>query len=164
MTDSGLLSYIIDSLSSPFRNVRCAAAQCTRSLSRSINILKTALVDTNAAPALYRLLDPSEDPKAQLAAIAIMGNAFVEYSPLKKPLLELEGIVERVVALARPDRATLSLFATSSTLKGKRERDVTVTLLLRHHALTALKSMQYWGVSETKQRTVRCLTWEYIVA
>ena len=156
--DQNLLPYIIAGLSSSFSNVRCAAAQCTRSLSRSINILKTAFLDTDAAPALFGLLSPDQEPLTQLATTAVMCNVFIEFSPLKNVLLDIDGVVERVVAFTRSDQAT-KLHDDRSM-----EKAIRIRALLKHHALTAIKNMTYWSSSSLKIRTTECLTWEYIVA
>ena len=152
-----LLPHIIIALSSPSSSVRCAALQCTRSLSRSINILKTAFLDTNAAPAFFDLLAPEQGILIHLATSAVMCNVFLEFSPLKTVLLDMEGIVARVVNLTKINRPT----------KGEErneEKTMQLKALLRHHALTAVKNMTYWASSRLKINTTECLTWEYIVA
>lgn len=172
VVDCKLLPYVVSSLSSPFPNVRCAAAQCARSLSRSINIIKTALLDTNAASAFVQLLDPSEDRLTQLAILAVVCNVFIEFSPLKTTLLEMDGLVERIVDLTKVIKprgmASSSSRATTSQVTQEEEQDsermLEVKALLRHHALTAIKNMTYWSSSALKQKTANCLTWEYAVA
>ena len=179
LIDCELLPFVIAGLSSPFPAVRCAAAQCTRSLSRSINIIKTALLDTNAAPAFVDLLAPAEDTLTQLAILAVICNVFIEYSPLKTCLLEMEGLVERIVSLTRistsPPAGSQSHSAARKGSIDKLETSANqdrpagdgmqeVLTMLRHHALTALKNMTYWSSSSLKQKTAKCLTWEYAVA
>jgi hypothetical protein len=161
---------VIASLSSPFANVRCAAAQCARSLSRSINIIKTALLDTDAASAFVQLLSPTEDRLTQLAILAVVCNVFIEFSPLKTVLLEMDGLVERIIELTKIITPRGMARATSSQAAGvveeedESERMLEVKALLRHHALTAIKNMTYWSSSALKQKTANCLTWEYAVA
>lgn len=160
---------IVVALSSPFPGVRCAAAQCTRSLSRSINILKTALLDTHAGPSLQRLLRPEEGTLTHLAAMGVLGNAFMEFSPLKTDLIEMEGLVDRVIELAKPNiSGSFGYIAEEgsdgNTLNLRREDRInTARALLRHHALVAIKNLTFWSSSVLKQKTVLSLTWEHIV-
>lgn len=171
VVETKLLSHVISNLSSPFPNVRCAAAQCARSLSRSINIIKTALLDTDAATAFVQLLDPSEDRLTQLAILAVVCNVFIEFSPLKTVLLEMDGLVERIVELTKvikprgmASSARTALSQSEEQDEDTSERMMEVKALLRHHALTAIKNMTYWSSSALKQKTANCLTWEYTVA
>lgn len=169
-----LLPYIIRSLTSPFPNVRCAAAQCARSLSRSINIIKTALLDTDAASAFVTLLSPNEDRLTQVAILAVVCNVFIEFSPLKTTLLEMDGLVERIVELTKVikprsmARSSSVIRPAAGSVKDETEdespKTMEVKALLRHHALTAIKNMTYWSSSALKQKTAKCLTWEYVVA
>jgi hypothetical protein len=171
VVENKLLPYIISSLTSPFPNVRCAAAQCARSLSRSINIIKTALLDTDAASAFVQLLAPTENRLTQVAILAVVCNVFIEFSPLKTILLEVDGLVERIIELTkviRPRGIAQSTLSHLKTVKDEEEEDSPKTrevkALLRHHALTAIKNMTYWSSSALKQKTANCLTWEYAVA
>jgi hypothetical protein len=181
--ETKLLPYIVTSLTSPFSNVRCAAAQCARSLSRSINLIKTALLDTNAASSFVELLSPNEDRLTQLAILAVACNVFIEFSPLKTAMLETPGLVERIVELTKivnkPRRDTLgnpksppSSSSFSHAIGADRDDEeqnmeidkmLEVKALIRHHALTAIKNMTYWSSSALKQKTCACLTWEYAV-
>lgn len=172
VVEAKLLPHVISNLSSPFPNVRCAAAQCARSLSRSINIIKTALLDTDAASAFVQLLDPSEDRLTQLAILAVVCNVFIEFSPLKTVLLEMDGLVERIVELTKVIKPrSMTSGAPSTSIASADEHEghdpqtmLEVKALLRHHALTAIKNMTYWSSSALKQKTANCLTWEYAVA
>lgn len=167
-----LLPYIVRSLTSPFPHVRCAAAQCARSLSRSINIIKTALLDTDAASAFVTLLSPTEDRLTQVAILAVVCNVFIEFSPLKTLLLEMDGLVERIVEFTKVIKprgiARSSPLQSSGSVADQQEEEspkiMEVKALLRHHALTAIKNMTYWSSSTLKQKTAKCLTWEYTVA
>lgn len=154
-----LLPPVIASLSSKYSNVVCAATQCTRSLSRSVNILKASFVDTNAGPSLYHLLAHKEHlPLTQLTALAVMSNVFVEFSPLKSILLGMDGLIEKIVDFTKISRPVQA--------NEDRRQEITqqMRFLQRHHALSALRNMTYWSSSALKRRTTQCLTWEYIVA
>lgn len=165
MLDVKLLPHIIAGSSSPFSNVRCAAAQCTRALSRSISLLKCAFVDTGAGPALFSLLESKETLLTQLSATAVMSNVFTEFSPLKGTLLSIEGLVERIVEFSKISRES----QPADNIRGPtsdswQDKMVFVKGLLRHHALSTIKNMTYWSSSALKVKTMTCLTWEYTVA
>lgn len=162
MLDSKLLTHVISALTSPFSNVRCAAAQCTRALSRSISLLKTAFVDTGAGSSLYALLHEKEDLLAQLNAMAVMSNVFTEFSPLKGSLLEMDGLVERVIELSKGLHP--STLPTPLSIDSRQGRQAHVRTLLRSHALSTLKNMTYWSSSALKVKTTASLSWEYIVS
>lgn len=170
-----LLTHVITALASPFPNVRCAAAQCTRALSRSTNLLKAALVDTQAAPALVALLNEHDSPLTQLAACAVMSNVFIEFSPLKNVLLEMDGLVEHVIELTKSvtprgwtgaagQTKLQAMMAARLEDEQDREKWTQVYALLRLHALAAIKNMTYWSSSALKQKTIQCFGWDYIVA
>lgn len=156
------MAEIVRGLSSPFPGVRCSAAQCTRSLSRSINILKTALLDTHAGPSLHALLSKNESTLTHLAAMGVLGNAFMEFSPLKTDLIEMKGLVERVVELAKPSPSLESDGRGKPVIRSEKRRQA-ARALLRHHALVAIKNLTFWSSSALKQKTVLSLSWEYIV-
>ena len=170
VANAPLLQHVVAALSSPALGVRCAAAQCTRSLSRSINVLKTALLDTNAAPALAELLlaqsgpDESDNEETelltQLAGVAVLCNVVLQFSPLKAVLLQTEGLVERVVQMCK---APESAPARSVAQGGETTKTRDARNLLRHHALSTVKNMTHWGSTSLKAQTVKCLGWDTIV-
>jgi armadillo repeat-containing protein 8 len=85
--ETGLIPSIVSALSSPNPGIRTAACQCTRSLSRSVCILRTNLVDAGIAPLLFSLLsDPIEE--VQIAATGAVCNLMLEFSPMRKAILE----------------------------------------------------------------------------
>ncbi|KAJ3038354.1 hypothetical protein HDV00_000775 [Rhizophlyctis rosea] len=133
--ESKLLPHIVTSMSHPSTPVRAAACECTRSLSRSVKYLRTSLVDAGIAQPLYNLLsDPSED--VQITASATLCNIVLDFSPMKKKVLELGG-VGRLVGLVGAMDARLRL-----------------------NAVWCLKNLLYQADSEIKKTVMGELGWE----
>ena len=83
IVDAGVAPHIVAAMQHPSPKVRTAACLCTRSLSRSTNLLRTALVDVEIAKPLFALLsDPNMDVK--VAASAVLCNLLLDFSPLRK--------------------------------------------------------------------------------
>lgn len=84
VVDADLLPLIVQCLSDTSSNVRAAACQCARALSRSLNVLRTHLVDAGAAGPLLDLLKEDQDVGIQSTAAATCANLLIEYSPMKE--------------------------------------------------------------------------------
>ncbi|EPS40140.1 hypothetical protein H072_6085 [Dactylellina haptotyla CBS 200.50] len=79
--------------------VLVAATNVVRSLSRSVNVLSTSLIDWHVSEPLFNLLShPSI--QVQIAATAALCNLVMEFSPLRKKLEE-KGIVKALGDLVR---------------------------------------------------------------
>ncbi|KAK6525499.1 hypothetical protein TWF694_005630 [Orbilia ellipsospora] len=79
--------------------VLIAATNVVRSLSRSVNVLSTSLIDWHVSEPLFNLLShPSI--QVQIAATAALCNLVMEFSPLRKKLEE-KGIVKALGDLVR---------------------------------------------------------------
>jgi len=105
----GLIPSIVSAMSSPIPGIRAAACQCTRSLSRSVCILRTNLVDAGIAIPLFRLLsDPSLEVK--IAATGAVCNLMLEFSPMRKAILE-QGAMKILCQHTYSDCAQLRLNA-----------------------------------------------------
>ncbi|RKP11294.1 armadillo-type protein, partial [Piptocephalis cylindrospora] len=76
-----------------------AACQCARSVSRSVRLLRTTLVDHGAAAPLVALLREREKNLLVLALITLC-NIILEFSPMKRAIMDTEGL-ERIVQLSR---------------------------------------------------------------
>lgn len=74
-------------MSSSVPGIRAAACQCTRSLSRSVCILRTNLVDAGIAIPLFRLLS-DESLEVKIAATGAVCNLMLEFSPMRRAILE----------------------------------------------------------------------------
>ncbi|KAI0472302.1 armadillo repeat protein [Xylaria cf. heliscus] len=68
-------------------SVIVAACYAIRMLSRSVNTLRTALVDQNASEPLFRLLR-HPDVDVQIAATACICNLVPDFSPMRDPLVD----------------------------------------------------------------------------
>jgi armadillo repeat-containing protein 8 len=85
--DTGLIPSIVAAMSSFAPGIRAAACQCTRSLSRSVCILRTNLVDAGIAVPLFRLLS-DESLEVKIAATGAVCNLMLEFSPMRRAILE----------------------------------------------------------------------------
>ncbi|EWC43522.1 hypothetical protein DRE_07484 [Drechslerella stenobrocha 248] len=80
-------------------SVLVAATNVVRSLSRSVNVLSTSLIDWTVSEPLFKLLS-HHSIQVQIAATAALCNLVVEFSPLRKGL-EDKGIVKALGRLVR---------------------------------------------------------------
>ncbi|KAJ9059743.1 hypothetical protein DSO57_1038293 [Entomophthora muscae] len=101
------LPHIVNAMAHPKIGIRAAACQCTRSLSRSVRNLRTSLLDAGVAEPLFKLLD-DESVKVQISALATLCNIVLDFSPMKKHIIE-NGGVNRLVALVDSSNHQLRL-------------------------------------------------------
>ena len=107
--DTGLIPSIVAAMSSSVSGIRAAACQCTRSLSRSVCILRTNLVDAGIAIPLFRLLsDPNLE--VSIAATGAVCNLMLEFSPMRRAILE-QGALKILCKHTFSDYAQLRLNA-----------------------------------------------------
>ena len=121
---------VLNALDSPSTKVRAAACQCTRSLSRSVKNLRTHLVDAGIAIPLLKLLSDT-DLVVQTAACATICNMVLDFSPMKRTVIENGGIEALV---------TKVVYSTDTNL--------------RLNALWALKNVLFQADSEVKMRVL----------
>lgn len=135
VVDHKLLGPIVTALSSPNPGIRAAACRCCRSLSRSVKHLRTSLVDAGVAKPLFNLLDdPSLD--VQIAASATLCNIVLDFSPMKKIVMDGGGIGKLVSLLNSMDPA------------------------LRLNGLWGLKNLAYEAELSLKEAILAELTYE----
>ncbi|KAI9345630.1 armadillo-type protein [Obelidium mucronatum] len=135
--DAKLLPLIVTALSNPSTKLRSAACKCTRSLSRSVKNLRTSLVDAGIASPLFILLN---DPNIQVqtSASATLCNIVLDFSPMKKTVIE-NGGVEQIVKLVASDDYQLKL-----------------------NSVWALKNLLYQAGSDIKSRVMEELGWDVL--
>ncbi|KAI5862321.1 ARM repeat-containing protein [Durotheca rogersii] len=90
IVDQEAIHYIVESVAQNPGNpipVVIAACYAVRTLSRSVNILRTALVDHAVSMPLFELLR-HHDIEVQVAATAAVCNLVMDFSPMREPLVE----------------------------------------------------------------------------
>lgn len=153
--DADLLGYVVGGLSDPSSRTRAAACQCARALSRSVNLLRTYLVDAGAARPLFDLLEDSQED-VQITAVATCANLLIEFSPMKE-------VSKAAIGFRH--------FISNFTLQVLIERNVIAKLVeltrshnsqLRLNSLSALKNVTYWSDSSLKSLIMTQLGWPYL--
>eukprot|EP00002_Diphylleia_rotans_P013462 TRINITY_DN2633_c0_g1_i8.p1 TRINITY_DN2633_c0_g1~~TRINITY_DN2633_c0_g1_i8.p1 ORF type:complete len:638 (-),score=140.13 TRINITY_DN2633_c0_g1_i8:189-2102(-) len=86
-----LLPVVVSNLSSLDKNVRLAACKCALSISRSNKYLRTSFVESGIVDPLFLLLQ-DDDTGIQSAACAVICNVVLDFSPMKKLILQKGGI------------------------------------------------------------------------
>ena len=128
--DAKILPRIRLALDSPHQAVGAAACQVTRSLSRSVKNLRTSLVDSGIALPLVKLLDDT-DLSVQIAATATLCNIVLDFSPMKRIIIDNGGI-EILVKLVISSKDSA----------------------IRLNALWALKNVLFEADSDIKNRVI----------
>ncbi|GAA5964482.1 hypothetical protein JCM3765_006298 [Sporobolomyces pararoseus] len=136
LLDAKLLPHVLESLFYPVVAIRAAACQVIRALSRSVNVLRTDLVEAHAEGSLIQLLRSDEDEEVQTTATAVFSNLLLEFSPMRKVLIDA-GCIPRLCRLA---------------LDGD-------NLTLKQNALWAIKNATYQSSKAFKQSLLQDLTW-----
>lgn len=104
---------------------RLLACHCSRVLSRSVKALRTVLIDSGIADPLIALMS-SELPSLQTAACAVLCNLVLEFSPMRKLII---------------DKNVLPILYNMITSNDQS---------IRVNALWALKNLSYQADSQTK--------------
>ncbi|KAI9030106.1 armadillo-type protein [Phycomyces nitens] len=105
--DQKVLPFVVSALQSEYPNVRLAACQCAKSLSRSVSNMRTSLVDAGIAVPLIKLLN-DKSIVIQAAACGAICNLVLEFSPMRKSVID-EGGIEQFVEFSRSADAKLQL-------------------------------------------------------
>eukprot|EP00912_Choanoflagellata_sp_UC4_P000816 UC4_evm5s507 len=136
-----VLDHIMSCLQDPNVEIRIAGGQCTRSLSRSVAHLRTTLVDIGLSDHLFRMLD-DKSIDVQVVASATLCNLVLEFSPVKKSVLE-KGGMERLVRLTHSKNR-----------------------FLRTNGVWAIKNLLYQvelpNVLTCKKDVMKILSWEHL--
>lgn len=138
VNEAKLLPFIVSALAHKNAGIRAAACQCTRSLSRSVKNLRTTLIDAGIATPLFNLLS-DESIHVQIMASATFCNIVLDFSPMKKTVVENGGI-EKLVGLVNSSDQNLRL-----------------------NSVWGLKNLLYFAESAIKVRVMKELTWSTLV-
>ncbi|CAO3658525.1 unnamed protein product [Umbelopsis ramanniana] len=137
--NSKILPYAVGAMSSHNPAIRLAACQCIKSLSRSVRHLRTHLVDAGViSPLLKQLLDDGS-PVVQAAACGSLCNMILDFSPMKKTVIE-EGGLASFVKFTHSDNAALKL-----------------------NSVWSLKNLLYSADSEIKRTVMQQLGYGYLI-
>ncbi|BGP13292.1 hypothetical protein JCM10213_004938 [Rhodosporidiobolus nylandii] len=135
--DVGLLPHLLGALQHPVVGVRAAGCHCVRALSRSVNVLRTDLVEAHAEDSLVRLLAEDENEVVKITASAAVANLLLEFSPMRAALVDA-GCIPRMCQLA--------VKSTNGTL--------------RLNAMWAIKNATYEASADFKRLVLQYLTWD----
>ncbi|KAG0166739.1 hypothetical protein DFQ28_008636 [Apophysomyces sp. BC1034] len=133
-----VLPQVVSALQSKQYNVRLAACQCTKSLSRSICSLRTSLVDAGVATPLLKLLQ-DESQVVQAAACGALCNLVLDFSPMKKSVVDA-GAIERFVEYSKSD-----------------------DLKLQVNGVWALNSLLHKADIQAKKAVMNVLTYQWLI-
>ncbi|BGP37142.1 hypothetical protein JCM10450v2_001048 [Rhodotorula kratochvilovae] len=139
--DQYLLSYILFGLSYPTVGVRAAACHCVRALSRSVNVLRTDLVEAHAEEQLVRLLREDENEVVKITAVAAVANLLLDFSPMRPVLVEAGCIPRMCQLITKSSNPALQL-----------------------NAMWAIKNATYQSTAEFKRGVLSSLTWADLAA
>ncbi|ORZ19004.1 armadillo-type protein [Absidia repens] len=157
--DNKILPHIVTALQSKYLNVRLAACQCAKSLSRSVSNLRTNLVDAGIAPPLIKLLH-DESLIVQAAACGALCNLALDFSPMKKSVIDA-GAINKFVEYSRSSDPQLQLngiWAIKSLLyKADLPAKKAVMDVLTYDSLIELVHEPKPGVQEQAMEAVRNL-------
>ncbi|KAI0882477.1 ARM repeat-containing protein [Annulohypoxylon maeteangense] len=141
IVDQEVIPCIVESLTpAPDNPISVVLAACytVRMLSRSVNILRTTLVDHGVSAPLCQLLR-HRDVEVQVAASASVCNLVMDFSPMREPLIEA-GVLKALCEHAHSHHASLRL-----------------------NSLWALKHLVHSASVELKKRTVEELESGWLV-
>ncbi|SNX83204.1 uncharacterized protein MEPE_01910 [Melanopsichium pennsylvanicum] len=187
-----VLPLVVSSLVFPALGVRVAACRLTRALSRSISILRTSIVDAGVAQKLVELIkDSDEEEVVRGEAVAAVCNLVLDFSPMKKTVVDLGGL-DALVDLAHNGGSThssqgadedeeskyyaLQISATispstTSTATSRKTRTIGAvhtglsgSQQLRLHALWALKNLLSHSDTPLKKLVMSKLTFPFLIS
>ncbi|GAA5979269.1 hypothetical protein JCM10908_002862 [Rhodotorula pacifica] len=139
--DAQLLPPILESFRHPFVGVRAAACHCVRALSRSVSVLRTDMVESEAHSLLVWLLREEENDVVKVTATAAVANLLLEFSPVRNALVEA-GCIPRMCQLV---------------VKSSNEA-------LQLNAMWAIKNATYQSSADFKRGVLANLTWDNLAS
>ncbi|ORY84228.1 armadillo-type protein [Protomyces lactucae-debilis] len=107
--DAHIVATLLQAMQHKVPAVRAAACQCTRSISRSMAILRTNLLDASLASVVFSLLDDT-DLQVRTTATAAVCNLVLEFSHMRTFFLSA-GILDKLVPFCTAQEAELRLNA-----------------------------------------------------
>lgn len=131
--DAQIVGALTQAMKHSAAKVRAAACQCTRSISRSMAILRTSLIDVPLASAVLALID-DVDHQVRICALAALCNLVLEFSSMRTFFLDV-GILERLAPICADE-----------------------SVELQQNAIWALKHIVYAADCTTKLATLKALT------
>ncbi|GAA5984444.1 hypothetical protein JCM11641_000140 [Rhodosporidiobolus odoratus] len=137
LLDTNLLPHVLSALAHSSVGVRAAGCHCIRALSRSLNLLRTDLVEAHAEEPLVRLLREDENEVVKITASAAVANLLLEFSPMRQALLD---------AGCLPRMCQLVVKASNPTL--------------RLNAMWAIKNATFQSCADFKRTVLSSLTWD----
>ena len=148
-----LLEVVPHGLEHAVPEVRVAACACLRSISRSVKVLRTSLLEAQVHLPLIRCLYDT-DVTVQTEATAALCNFVVDFSPMRSAVLEL-GVMNRIVELTEDCVARTDLDGSDMDDSGSREvKPVSI------NALWALKNMLFASSRSVKEQVMHAVTFE----
>ncbi|KAG8932099.1 hypothetical protein FRC02_001655 [Tulasnella sp. 418] len=137
LTNSPLfIPYVMAAMSDAHVGVRLAACQCVRSLSRSVQVLRTSIVDSGLGLKLFEMMRKEQDKRVQSVALMGISNLVLDFSPLREKLVEMGALSKIIALLDDPDE------------------------LLQINAIWAIKNAIYKASFEEKRNIFNQLKWE----
>ncbi|KXN82010.1 O-methylsterigmatocystin oxidoreductase [Leucoagaricus sp. SymC.cos] len=138
--DLSFVPYIHSCLFHQHVGVRYAAAQCVRTLSRAVTVLRTNIVDSGLGMTIFSIFkNRDEDANVVNAALSSVCNIVIDFSPLRPIYLE-QGLMDRLLELLRTGDSALKL-----------------------NSLWAVKNLLRNSTTETKRSVMRQLSWDRVV-
>lgn len=116
---------IVQALKEGRPETKLVACQCARVLSRSVKALRTSLIDSGIADPLIKVME-DDVPILRTAACAVLCNLVLDFSPMRKMIIEKNVLSILKDMLDSPDQS------------------------IRVNALWALKNLSYQADSDTK--------------
>ena len=87
------MSILLGSLKLSHPGARYAACQCARSLSRSIEVLRTSSVDSGLGFQLFEMMKTEQDKRIKCIIVKCIANLTLDFSPIRKVSISITSTV-----------------------------------------------------------------------